>query len=94
VGFRVFDRGKVDPEGVDLYDECSVELTEAQYEEIEAAVNGEDDVELRVDCRQEHYMDDGVYFTACLKHTGIEFESQGLGLDTLRAYRTRLEQDQ
>lgn len=94
---QVYDRSVVSDlfEGLNLYDECSVELTEEQYRRIEQEIEewGQESASMRVECRQEHYLDDGVYFTALVKHTSIELESQGLGLDTLQGYLARLDDD-
>lgn len=94
-GLTIFDRGRVELDDVDLYDngESWVELTPEQYQRIKAEVDkgttfdaDEPGAGIRVECCQEHYLNDMVYFTAVLKHTSIELESQGIRLDTLKSY--------
>ena len=97
----IFDRSAVSDflEDADLFDEGVTELTEEQYniiaaEEEKGNTQGFDEdkgASIRAECRQEHYMEDAVYYTAIVKHTSIEMESTSLGLETLRGYLARLE---
>lgn len=97
---EVYDRCRVDLENLDLFDECSVELTEEQHAQIEAKVDQGTTIDLenpgaaiKADNRLENYITDGVYFTATVKYTSVTLESQGIGLDDLLAYRKRLSKE-
>jgi hypothetical protein len=92
---EVYDLGNAYLDSVDLFADGVTELTDQQYGSIKNAIKerGSDSAEIKVDNRREEYLTGGVYFAALMKHTTVELESQGLGLDDLLAYRKRLSKE-